>query len=202
VWEILRNPKYTGYQVWNRRARKRGDKTNPPEQWIWSEEPAHEVLVSRGDVRGGRPPLGLPRQSHEGRGGSCRLRATDLSAEVLPPLRGVRSADARTRTPRGVLLRLRDRALPATLVAPEHPKMIYLREDRAVARVIEFLQTHLFGPGRREGLARAMEENDPERDGHHDEAERLKSELVELAARIRRQVSHLEAPGGRYRRRR
>jgi hypothetical protein len=68
-----------------------------------------------------------------------------------------------------------------------------LREDRAVARVIEFLQTHLFGPGRREGLARAMEENDPERDGHHDEAERLKSELVELAARIRRQVSHLEA---------
>jgi Recombinase len=47
VWEILRNPKYTGYQVWNRRARKRGGKTNPPEQWIWSEEPAHDALVSR-----------------------------------------------------------------------------------------------------------------------------------------------------------
>ena len=26
VWEILHNPKYTGYQVWNRRARKRGGK--------------------------------------------------------------------------------------------------------------------------------------------------------------------------------
>jgi len=47
VWEILRNPKFTRYQVWNRRARKRGGKTNPPEQWIWSEEPAHEALVSR-----------------------------------------------------------------------------------------------------------------------------------------------------------
>jgi DNA invertase Pin-like site-specific DNA recombinase len=47
VWEILRNPKYTGYQVWNRRARKRGGKANPPEQWIWSEEPAHVALVSR-----------------------------------------------------------------------------------------------------------------------------------------------------------
>jgi hypothetical protein len=80
-----------------------------------------------------------------------------------------------------------------TLVAPEHPKMIYVREDRAVARVMEFLQTHLFGPGRREGLARALEETDPERDSHHDEAERLKSELAELAVRIRRQVSHLEA---------
>jgi hypothetical protein len=81
----------------------------------------------------------------------------------------------------------------ATLVAPEHPRMVYVREDRAVARVIEFLQAHLFGPGRREGLARALEETDPEREGHHDEAERLKSELSELAVRIRRQVSHLEA---------
>jgi hypothetical protein len=34
-----------------------------------------------------------------------------------------------------------------------------------------------------------LEETDPERDGHHDEAERLKAELVEVAARIRRQVS-------------
>lgn len=34
----------------------------------------------------------------------------------------------------------------ATLVAAEHPKMVYVREDRALARVIEFLQTHLFGP--------------------------------------------------------
>jgi hypothetical protein len=25
----------------------RTGKTNPPEQWIWSEEPAHEALVSR-----------------------------------------------------------------------------------------------------------------------------------------------------------
>jgi len=39
----------------------------------------------------------------------------------------------------------------ATLVGPDHPMMVYVREDRAVARVIEFLQTHLFGPGRREG---------------------------------------------------
>ncbi len=48
VWEVLRNPKYTGYQVWNRRARKKGhNRTNPPDAWIWSEEPAHPVIVSR-----------------------------------------------------------------------------------------------------------------------------------------------------------
>lgn len=29
--DILFNPKYTGYMVWNRRATKRGGKVNPPE---------------------------------------------------------------------------------------------------------------------------------------------------------------------------
>ncbi|MEV0282177.1 recombinase family protein [Streptomyces sp. NPDC050610] len=34
---ILSNPKYTGYQVWNRRARKkRGNKANSVAEWVWS----------------------------------------------------------------------------------------------------------------------------------------------------------------------
>jgi site-specific DNA recombinase len=42
------NPKYTGYQVWNRRRRKTGgNRSNPPSDWMWSEEPSHEALVSR-----------------------------------------------------------------------------------------------------------------------------------------------------------
>ncbi len=43
------------------------------------------------------------------------------------------------------------------------------------------------------GSSTSCKRPDPKRDGHHDDAERLKSELVEVAARIRRQVSHLEA---------
>jgi site-specific DNA recombinase len=44
---ILDNPKYTGYQVWNRRGRKtRGNAHNDEVDWIWSEEPAHEAIVS------------------------------------------------------------------------------------------------------------------------------------------------------------
>ena len=193
VWEILRNPKYTGYQVWNRRARKRGGKTNPPEQWIWSEEPAHEALASR-EMFEEAARRSVSRDNV--------VKAAAARADYAPRTYLLRSflrcgacgLRMHGRERHGVSYYVCETARrQATLVAPEHPKMIYLREDRAVARVIEFLQTHLFGPGRREGLARAMEENDPERDGHHDEAERLKSELVELAARIRRQVSHLEA---------
>ncbi len=48
VYEILRNPKYTGYQVFNRRAsRSRHGKVNDPAKWVWSPEPVHEPLIPK-----------------------------------------------------------------------------------------------------------------------------------------------------------
>ena len=48
VNDILRNPKYTGYQVYNRRAtRSRRGKVNDPVKWVWSLEPAHEPLIPK-----------------------------------------------------------------------------------------------------------------------------------------------------------
>ncbi|MDQ0987930.1 recombinase family protein [Streptomyces sp. V2I9] len=53
----LENPKYTGYQVWNRKARKkRGNKGNPVSEWIWSPRPVHEN-PSRIRIGGVRPGL-------------------------------------------------------------------------------------------------------------------------------------------------
>jgi site-specific DNA recombinase len=47
VHDLLANPKYTGYMVWNRRATKKGGRFNPPETWVWSEQPTHEPVVTR-----------------------------------------------------------------------------------------------------------------------------------------------------------
>jgi type II secretory pathway pseudopilin PulG len=61
VRAILDNPRYTGYQVWNRQRRDEvlidvhdvglGHETrmrwNDPSDWIWSEQPSHEALVTR-----------------------------------------------------------------------------------------------------------------------------------------------------------
>ena len=48
VYEILRNPKYTGYQVFNRRARRsKHGKVNDPIKWVWSPEPVHEPLIPK-----------------------------------------------------------------------------------------------------------------------------------------------------------
>jgi site-specific DNA recombinase len=43
VYEVLRNPKYTEYQVFNRRAsRSCSAKVNDPIKWVWSTKPVHE----------------------------------------------------------------------------------------------------------------------------------------------------------------
>lgn len=48
VYEILRNPKYTGFQVFNRRAtRSRSGKVNDPALWVWSPYPVHEPLIPK-----------------------------------------------------------------------------------------------------------------------------------------------------------
>ena len=45
---LLDNPKYTGYQVWNRRRRKTGgNRANPESEWVLSAEPSHAALVPK-----------------------------------------------------------------------------------------------------------------------------------------------------------
>ncbi|WP_449061475.1 recombinase family protein [Planomonospora algeriensis] len=46
VQRMLAQPKYTGYQVFNRRAaRTNRGRSNPIADWVWSREPAHPVIV-------------------------------------------------------------------------------------------------------------------------------------------------------------
>ncbi len=45
---MLRNPKYTGYNVWGRHDKRRSRPfIRPPEQWIWSDQPTHEPLIPK-----------------------------------------------------------------------------------------------------------------------------------------------------------
>jgi DNA invertase Pin-like site-specific DNA recombinase len=47
VREILRNPKYTGYMVWNRvTCTPKGNRPNPTNEWVWSAAPTHEAIIS------------------------------------------------------------------------------------------------------------------------------------------------------------
>ncbi|MDQ3986682.1 MAG: hypothetical protein M3280_09320 [Actinomycetota bacterium] len=79
------------------------------------------------------------------------------------------------------------------LVPEDHPRMVYLREDKAGEKVVEFLATHLFSPGRIEALKQSLAEIGPEADNAHAETKRLLSELDGIKRRIRRLVTNLEA---------
>jgi hypothetical protein len=101
VLEILRNPKYTGYMVWNRRASKKGGRHNPPEAWIWSPQPTHQPIVSRelfaaaqhvaGQRRGSRSGAGLNRHPRRAAATRC-ARWSPVSCAVA---RCAASSDAR-----------------------------------------------------------------------------------------------------------
>lgn len=198
VWEVLRNPKYTGYQVWNRRARKKGhNRMNPPETWIWSEEPAHPAIVSR----------------EEYDAVSARAKANERSRQGVPAT-VARPTAKRNYLYRGLLrcgicgLRMwgnhgrrctyyscqpshqRSKDIPA-----DHPPHVYLNEARLNGALLPFLATALFGPERtgywRTCLDAAAE---PERVAPAKErAEEIEAEIADLERRLTRQLVNLEA---------
>ncbi|MFG1858435.1 recombinase family protein [Actinomadura geliboluensis] len=73
VRRMLDNPKYTGYQVWNRRSRNNRDRANPMSEWVWSRQKAHPELVSLHDWR--QAQLVTARMRERRRSGWDRIRA-------------------------------------------------------------------------------------------------------------------------------
>jgi site-specific DNA recombinase len=48
LWAMLRNPKYTGYNVWGRHDKRPGrPRIRPREQWVWSATPTHPAIVPK-----------------------------------------------------------------------------------------------------------------------------------------------------------
>jgi hypothetical protein len=208
VWEVLRNPKYTGYQVWNRRARKKGgNRMNPAETWIWSEEPAHPAIVTREQHDAVRARAATNQRSRQ---------SAHCVASTVPPSSSDK-ARPRVRTEylyRGLLrcglcgLRMWGNHRPRSTyysrkpshqrsanIPADHPVTVYLNEARLNQAVFGFLGEALFGPNRREYWRRCLEASvEPERAAPA--AERIKevdAEIADLERRLDRQLVNLEA---------
>ena len=198
VWEVLRNPKYTGYQVWNRRARKKGhNRTNPPDLWVWSNEPAHPAIVSREEYDAVQ----------------ARARANERSRQaVLATV--ARPTAKRDYLYRGLLrcgicgLRMwgnhrrrttyyscqpshqRSKDIPA-----DHPPHVYLNEQRLNDALFPFLATALFGTERTDYWRTCLEVvAEPEAAAPtHARAQEIETEIADLERRLNRQLVNLEA---------
>lgn len=156
VYEILSNPKYTGFQVFNRRAsRSRHGKVNDPMKWVWSTEPVHEPLIPkwmydeligrRQARRGSRDGSG--KNSHPLTLHSYAFRGR-LQCECSRRMNG---AERRGHLYYQCWPRGNNRGRPDKYAG--HPKTIYIREDAVLDAVSQFYADRVFGILRHELLA-------------------------------------------------
>jgi hypothetical protein len=165
VADVLKNPKYTGCQVYNRRARRSRGGTgvyNPPEMWVRSSEPAHEPPIPKwmfDELTAGRT---AKRGSRDG-GGQNRHPNTkhvyELRGRVLCRCER-RMLGHRHRghsyyrcwpknNNRGRLDKLGD-----------HPGTVYMREDALLAAINTTYQECLFGHRRMQVLTDGLQQAD------------------------------------------
>lgn len=195
VLEILRNPKYTGYQVFNRRARKsQNGKVNDPIKWVWSPEPVHEPLIpkwmydelsaQRTTKRGSRD--GSAANTHPATKRTYLLRGL-LRCGCGRRMQGVQRHGTPYYTcwPRG-----NNRGRPDKYEG--HAKAIYIREDSLLDAITRFYADRVFGVTRREILKKDLTNvDDRAAQERESERKRLQRTVADLARRqegIMRQV--------------
>ncbi|MDQ3785675.1 MAG: recombinase family protein [Actinomycetota bacterium] len=185
--EILKNPKYTGYQVYNRRARRsRGgrNRCNPPEMWVWSVEAAHEPLIPKW-LFDAIQTMGEEKQgSRDGAG-----LKKDPRAKRTYRFRGRVRCDCGRRmigNPRHNTTYYRchpennNRGRPDKYAG--HPATIYMREDLIMTEVSKFFAERVFGPGRRELFLSDLDEvDDSARRKREEQRQRLQRKLADIA---------------------
>ncbi|MFC7839995.1 recombinase family protein [Streptomyces sp. NPDC057382] len=160
VREILRNPKYTGYQVWNRRAMKKGGRYNDPKDWVWSPRPVHEPLVTK-ELFDAVSTVGRKRQGSRTTHGPNAHPATKRSY-VLRSYVYCDICDRRmfgkTRHQISYYACQPDpnehRDQPWF---PDHPKSLWIREQILITAISHFFATRIFGLDRLSHLTVALE---------------------------------------------
>ncbi|MEO3810723.1 recombinase family protein [Sphaerisporangium sp. B11E5] len=166
VREILHNPKYTGYMVWNRKAttsrRGAGSRSmvNPPSAWVWSAEQTHEPLITR-EMYEAAQGIGKTRGTSRGGSGANKhpqARRTYLFRSFVycaPCERRMFGKTETRRTARDAYYAcqpdLNHRGRSDRF--PGHPSIIRVREDALADAVHDLFQRRVFGPERHALLA-------------------------------------------------
>ena len=198
VQAILRNPKYTGFNVWNRHDKRRGRPTlRPRQQWVWSDQPTHEALVSRelydaveARARGNENVAkvgGLQQHAPSARGRGTRFY----------PMRGRCICDVCTHRMQGSHQKGENymRCLwasgrgKAAEKATGHPGSLQVKERVFVDEAIDFLAERVFSPEAVTRLRSEIEKTDePDPNDRAAKATLLRADVEEMQKAIDRQV--------------
>lgn len=194
---ILSNPKYTGYQVWNRKARKkRGNRANPVSEWIWSPRPVHEPLVTREvfntvwadraslqGSRGGSEP-----NSHPATTRSYMLRSYVYCALCDRRMFGKVSKDL----PYYVCYKDESRRSKAEWFE-QHPKALWMSEKILLDAVHWFFAERVLGPRREEFLQTQLGAGQPAptAEAAPEQTKQLQEEIKKIEGRQERLLDQL-----------
>ncbi len=200
VTNILRNPKYTGYMVWNRVGENTTGRVNPPEAWVWSPEPTHPAIVSR-DLFDQAQLVGA-RHAGSRDGSGANLAHPDTKRAYL--LRSMVTCALCGRRMRGRVVRQRRytyytcrpadaRSPRADARWPDHPPSIHLREDYLLDGILAFFTEKILHPRRRERLAEQLHSVDAHAvEAATQQRASIQHAINDLDARTKRLVRTLE----------
>ena len=202
IHSMLRNPKYTGFNVWNRHDKRRGRPViRPRSEWVWSAAATHQEIVSRElfdmvDERAKRNEVAIKR-----RPSNARASASGRSNGRFYPLRGRVRCGLCDRRMEGTHQRhsnwYRCRFVwnrgKVAADAAGHPRSLQIKEETILQEVIDFMGRRIFGPDRlrllRLDLARSIGDSWREHDA---EIQRLEREQEHIRRALHRQTLRLE----------
>ena len=154
---LLRNPKYTGFNVWGRHDKRKGRPVmRPREKWVWSPTPTHEAIVPRElfdaveerATRNSNParsaqPKHYP-QRRRGRPGRFYV----LRGRVRCGLCGRRMEGSHQKGSNWYRCQYVSRRGTAAANVAGHPRVLGIKEDVVLDAVRGFMSERLFGPER------------------------------------------------------
>jgi site-specific DNA recombinase len=154
---LLRNPKYTGYNVWGRHDKRRGRPVlRPRDKWVWSATPTHEAIVPRElfdaveerAKRNGRPARSTQPKHYPQRRNGRPGRLYVLRGRVRCGLCGRRMEGSHQKGSNWYRCQYVSRRGEAAAELAGHPRVLGIKEDVVLDAVRGFMSERLFGPER------------------------------------------------------
>ncbi len=201
---MLRNPKYTGYNVWGRHDKRKGRPLlRPRDKWVWSATPTHDAIVTREQFdavedrarRNGAPSINPATPKHYPKRRTTRGgRVYPLRGRVRCSICGRRMEGSFQKGKNYYRCQYTTRHGKAAADLAGHPRTLSIREEVVMDALREFMAERLFGPDRLRllsaELATAADEQKDDPDAS--ERERLEAEEKDVQKALRRQVLRLE----------
>jgi site-specific DNA recombinase len=201
IQAMLRNPKYTGYNVWGRHDKRPGRPLiRPRDQWIWSPTPTHPAIVPkelfeqvedrarRNTIAAKQAPADYPTRRTRRAG-----RVYALRGRVRCSLCGRRMEGTHQKGSNYYRCRVSAGRGNSAADIAGHPRALQIKEDTLVRTLLGFMGNRLFGPERLVHLRKelACSRNEYEQ-GHTGELASLHAELDDIDQSLHRQSLRME----------